>query len=209
MKSPADEEELVAKAVAGDRAALQGLLLMHYETIETTVRARFTKELAAQLEVDDLIQEVLVDVHRGIGSYASREGSSFKAWLRRVAENRIIDTVRRYQRLKRSGRRRRVDVHRPSSEMLDSVLEWIFTDSDPPDRPARHEEARQAIQVCIAGLKPEQRDAVTAHYFEHLDTSEIAERLGRSSGAVRELLRRARENLKSLLGSASAWLSSR
>jgi hypothetical protein len=32
--------------------------------------------------------------------------------------------------------------------------------------------------------------------------------MGRSPGAVRELMRRARENLKNQLGSASAWLSS-
>jgi RNA polymerase sigma factor (sigma-70 family) len=67
----------------------------------------------------------------------------------------------------------------------------------------------RALQVCIAELKPEQREAVVAHYFEQLDTTTIAARMGKSSGAVRELLRRAREKLKSLLGSASAWLSSR
>jgi RNA polymerase sigma factor (sigma-70 family) len=60
----------------------------------------------------------------------------------------------------------------------------------------------------MASLQPDQREALAAHYFEHLDTAEVAERMGRSPGAVRELMRRARENLKNQLGSASAWLSS-
>lgn len=203
------DRDLVARAVAGDRAALQGLLLRHYGDIESTVRSRFSPQLAAHLEVEDLVQEVLVDVHRGIGSYRETEQGSFEAWLRRVTENCIIDTARRYGRLKRSGRRHRPDLSPTPHDTLDSVWEWLCAASDPPDRPARREEARQALQVCIAELKPEQREAVVAHYFEHLDTTEVGERMGRTSGAVRELLRRARENLKTLLGTASAWLSSR
>jgi RNA polymerase sigma-70 factor (ECF subfamily) len=202
--------QLLPRAVAGDRAALQGLLLVHYSEIETAIRRRFSPELAAHVEVEDLIQDALVDVYRGIGSYKETEGGSFVAWLDCIAENCVIDTVRRYRRRKRSGRAKRIDEHRqPSQETLNGIWDWMCEDDNPPDRPARLEEARHAIQVCLAGLQPDQREAVTAHYFGHLDTTEMAERMGRSPGAVRELMRRARENLKNLLGTASAWLSSR
>jgi RNA polymerase sigma-70 factor (ECF subfamily) len=202
--------QLLSDAVAGDRAALQGLLLIHYAEIETAIRRRFSPELAAHVEVEDLIQDVLVGVYRGIGSYQETEGPAFVAWLDRIAENCVIDTVRCYRRVKRRGRVQRVDDHRqPSQETLDGIWDWLCADENPPDRPARLEEARLAIQVCLAGLQPDQREAVTTHYFENLDTTEVAERMGRTPGAVRELMRRARENLKNLLGTASAWLSSR
>jgi RNA polymerase sigma-70 factor (ECF subfamily) len=200
---------LLRSAVAGDQAALQGLLLLHYPEIEAAVRPRFSSELAAHLEIEDLIQDVLVDVYRGIGSYRETESGSFAAWLRRIAENRVVDTVRRYRRHKRGGRPQHMDVHRqPSHDTFSGIWDWLCEDENPPDRPARLDEARHAIQVCLAGLQPDQREAVTTHYFEHLDTTEVAARMGRSPGAVRELMRRARDNMKRLLGTASAWLSS-
>jgi RNA polymerase sigma-70 factor (ECF subfamily) len=201
--------QLLSDARNGDRAALQGLLLIHYEELEKAIRRRFSPELAAHVEVEDLIQDVLVDVHRGIGSYQETENGSFSGWLERIAENRVIDTVRRYRRRKRNSRAQRAGDHRPlSQDSLNEIWDWLCEDENPPDRPVRLDEARQAIQVCMASLQPDQREALVAHYFEHLKTAEVAERMGRSPGAVRELMRRARENLKSLLGSASAWLSS-
>ncbi len=206
---PEKSSRLSRLAVAGDRAALQGLLMLHYDEIEAAVRTRFSPELAARMECEDLIQCALLDVYRRIGSYREVDGASFGAWLQRVCEHRIVDTVRHVRRQKRGGRFEQIDgQRRPTGESVEAIWDWLCADENPPDRPARREEARQAIQVCLAGLQPDQRDAVTAHYFEHCDTAEIAERLGRSPGAVRELMRRARENLKRLLGTASAWLSS-
>ena len=179
--TPNRARQLLPNAVAGDRAALQGLLLIHYSEIEAAIRRRFSPELAAHLEIEDLIQDVLVDVYLGIGSYQETENGSFVGWLHSVAENRVIDTVRRYRRRKRSDRAQRVDDRRqPSQETLNGIWNWLCEDENPPDRPARLDEARQAIQVCLAGLQPDQREAVTTHYFGHLDTAEVAERMGRS-----------------------------
>jgi RNA polymerase sigma factor (sigma-70 family) len=102
-----------------------------------------------------------------------------------------------------------LDVQRFSDESLDSVWEWVFSESNPPDRPARRREEREAVQVCLARLQEDQREAVIAFYFEQRNTHEIAERMNRSPGAVRELLRRARANLAKDLGTASKWLSAR
>ncbi len=70
-------------------------------------------------------------------------------------------------------------------------------------------EAREAVQVCLARLDEDQRQAIVAFYFEHQETDQIANRMNRSPGAVRELLRRARANLAKDLETASKWLSSR
>ena len=116
---------------------------------------------------------------------------------------------RKHGPAKRGGQAVHLDVHRLADESLDNVWEWVFAASNPPDRPVRFEEAREAVQVCLARLAEDQREAVVAHYFEHKDTQEIAECMARSPGAVRELLRRARANLANGLGAASKWLSSR
>jgi RNA polymerase sigma factor (sigma-70 family) len=122
----------------------------------------------------------------------------------------VIDAARRVRRLKRGGQVAQVDLHTFEEDSFDGVWEWVFRDSkNAPDRPVRQREAREAIQVSLARLPEDQRDAVVSFYFGQQDAQEIARRLGRSPGAVRELLRRARANLARELGTASKWLSAR
>jgi RNA polymerase sigma-70 factor, ECF subfamily len=207
-KMPHDEE-LINSAVAGDKIALQSLLLIHYSDIEGTIRHNLGSGLGAKVEVQDLMQEVLVAAYQQIKGFSSSEAGSLLAWLKRIAANRVIDAARKHGRIKRGGKAVQLQIHRLADESLDNVWDWVFADSNPPDRPVRVEEAREAVQVCLARLADEQREAVVAHYFEHKDTQEIAERMARTPGAVRELLRRARANLANDLGAASKWLSSR
>jgi RNA polymerase sigma factor (sigma-70 family) len=204
--------DLIQKASAGDQGALQGLLLAHYDEIEATIRHQFSPELAAHLEIDDLVQEVLVDVHRGISLYQEREHGGFVPWLKRIAENCVIDTVRHYRRQKRGGGRQRVGITAGDpTDSIDSLWEWICADTDAnsPYRILRNKEAREMVQICMAGLNDDQRQAVAAYYFDHMNADQISEKMNRSPAAVIELLRRARTNLGKLLGTASAWLSSR
>jgi RNA polymerase sigma-70 factor (ECF subfamily) len=204
-----EEEELIRGAVAGDKVALQSLLLLFYSDIEVTIRQNLGADLAAKLEAQDLMQEVLVAAYQQIKSFAPSDEGSFRAWLKQIAENRVIDAARKFQRIKRGGQAKELDIHRFATESLDNVWDWVFAESNPPDRPVRRQEAREAVQVCLARLPDDQRQAIIAFYFEQQDTREVARRMDRSPGALRELLRRARANLAKDLGTASKWLSSR
>ena len=182
-----DQYDLIHSAVAGDRVALQSLLLIHYAEIETTVRNSLGTELAAKLEVQDLMQEVLVAAYKEIDRFTPTDTGSFRAWLKRIAENRVIDAARRNKRIKRGGQAQHLDLNRSATESLDNVWDWVFAESNPPDRPLRREEAREAIQVCLARLAEDQRAVVIAFYFDHQETQEIAKKLGRTPGAVPSL----------------------
>ena len=207
-KSAELQRTLVQDAVAGDSLALQQLLLLHYPLIEASVRSQFNEQLARSMEPDDLIQEALIKVHRHIGTYHERDGGSFEAWLGSIAGNCVTDAARRVGRLKRGGKSQRVQS-RPNSadESLDTIWDWICQDSRLPEQSVRRAEAHRAIHICLSELPPAQREAVVAHYFEQLDTNEIAARMDRTPGAVRELLRRGRARLRQLMGTASAWLT--
>jgi RNA polymerase sigma-70 factor (ECF subfamily) len=209
MSEGADEQhKLIGDAVAGDKAAQQRLMLMHYGTVEAAVRSRLGQHVHSTVDVEDVIQETMVKVYRYIGRYQEHEHDGFKAWLRSIATSCVVDAVRRSQRRKRGGEAHRVQICLSTAEeSLDSIWDWVCQDTQLPERTVRREEARHAIQVCLSELPAAQREAVVAHYFQHLNTAEIADRMQRTPGAVRELLRRARENLRELMGSASAWLS--
>jgi RNA polymerase sigma factor (sigma-70 family) len=61
-------------------------------------------------------------------------------------------------------------------------------------------ELAERIAAELAGLPREQRLALEARVFEGLATSAVAERLQRSEEAVRQLLLRARRQLRRALG---------
>ena len=203
------EDELIRNAIDGDKVALQSLLLIHYSDIEATIRQNLGAGLAVKVEIQDLMQDVLTSIYQEISGFSLAEGGSFQAWLKRLATNRVIDAARKLRRIKRGGHVNQLDMQRFATESLDNVWDWVFAESNPPDRPLRREETREALQVCLARLAEDQREVVIAFYFEHQETQEIAKKLGRTPGAVRELLRRARANLAKDLESASKWLSSR
>ncbi len=167
-------------AVAGDKVALQSLLLIHYSEIEATIRQKLGSGLAAKVEVQDLMQEVLTSIYQEIGRFSTTDTASFGAWLNRMATNRVVDAARKLGRAKRGGQAMHLDIQRFSDESLDSVWDWVFSESNPPDRSARRREEREAVQVCLARLQDDQREAVIAFYFEQRNTQEIAQRLNRS-----------------------------
>ncbi len=57
---------------------------------------------------------------------------------------------------------------------------------------------------ALEEIPEEQREALRLRYFEGLSSGEIAERLGKSNGAVRVMLSRSLTKLQDLLGPDSA-----
>ena len=63
------------------------------------------------------------------------------------------------------------------------------------------------MQVAIASLADEQREAIRLHYFERLTLEETATAMRRSTGSVRGLLQRAKQQLRQQMDRSSKWLS--
>jgi DNA-directed RNA polymerase specialized sigma24 family protein len=64
----------------------------------------------------------------------------------------------------------------------------------------RRGERLERLRAAIAHLKPEQRQAIELARLEGLKIQEIAARLGKSPGAVKQLLARALDNLRASFG---------
>jgi RNA polymerase sigma factor (sigma-70 family) len=133
-------------------------------------------------DAQDLVQEVLVRVRRGLETY--RPGS-LEGWLSRITTNAFLDEVRR--------RRRRPTVALP----------------DDPDRVlAGAEDAEAAlaattlpddIQDAIRGLPDDFRAAVVMCDVVGLTYEEIAAELGVPIGTVRSRIHRGRALLRGVL----------
>jgi RNA polymerase sigma-70 factor (ECF subfamily) len=197
-------------AVQGDRAALERLLLDHYAVLVAHLTKRLPPTLRAVTGVDDIIQQAYTQVFTGITSYKQRSGISFQSWLVTIAENRLRDAIRAQKRKKRGGdfaRMRGMDLDEEShaAHLLDAIAGTSHT----PSQSMARREAIQAIQVAVAGLPPEYREAIRLRYFDGYTLEEVAALMQRTTGAVRGLLDRAKKKMRDSLERASRYLSSR
>jgi RNA polymerase sigma-70 factor (ECF subfamily) len=134
-------------------------------------------------DAQDLVQEVLLRVRRGLGTY--RPGS-MEAWLGRITTNAFLDDVRR--------RRRRPSVTVP--DVPESAESGALAADDALAREALPDHVTRALR----GLPEDYRAAVVLCDVVGLHYDEIADELGVPVGTVRSRIHRGRALLKRTLG---------
>lgn len=134
-------------------------------------------------DAQDLVQEVLVRVRKGLRSYTP---GSLEGWLARITTNAFLDEVRR--------RRRRPVEYLPDEP--DRVV--------PPTAGAdiAHEEQNLStdVQAALRELAPEFRSAVVMCDVVGMSYTEIGEALDVPVGTVRSRIHRGRAQLRKILG---------
>jgi RNA polymerase sigma-70 factor (ECF subfamily) len=88
----AEDDALVARLRAGDREALGQLFLRH----ANPVRRLLVSVMGPSDEVEDLVQDVFLGVHRSIAGF--RGTARFSTWLHRIAVNTALSALRRPRR---------------------------------------------------------------------------------------------------------------
>ena len=168
----------MAAAQAGDRRAYERVLADSVALVRAVAR----RQGVAPDQLDDVVQETLLTVHRVRHTYDPAR--SYDAWLAALAARRAIDGLRR------SGRQARREVSDDAAVALHP---------DTRDASAESERAQQArrLRAAIADLPPGQREAVEQLGLQERTLEEAAARTGRSTGALKVNLHRA---LKALRG---------
>lgn len=133
-------------------------------------------------DAQDLVQEVLLRVRRGLESY--RPGS-MEGWLSRIATNAFLDDVRR--------RRRR------PFEVLPDEPERVIPPARSADADFEAEALSEDVQSALRRLPPDYRSAVVLSDVVGLSYQEISEALNVPIGTVRSRLHRGRAMLREAL----------
>lgn len=208
MSSDAADENLVQQAVAGDTAALERLLLSHYDRLAGEVSRKLPDELRGLIAADDVLQEAFVVAFREICGFVSQRPNSFYAWLATIAQHRLFDLVKAQRAAKRGGGRIALGEGAKSPEdSLVGLLEVLNIHEHTPSRSVARHEAVTAVQVGLAGLKEDYREALRLRYLEGLPVADVAARLGRTEHAVHMLCHRGLQQLHAALGRSSQFFS--
>lgn len=174
-KAEAAREEwphLMAQAQAGDSEAYTRLLKALVPVVRTLAR----KQIADDELVEDVIQDVLLTLHRVRHTYDP--ASPFLPWLMAIAHARTVDALRK------RGRHQQREV---ADEML--------PESVAAAQPTLHEEELAAL---LAQLPARQREVIEHFHLREMSLAETATRHNLTVSAVKSLLHRALNNLRRL-----------
>jgi len=184
-------------------------LFAHISSLRRYVQSKIPARFRSLLEADDILQEVWFDAEREWKTLSQLGSERLGAWLFKCADHKVIDAVRMERAVKRGGDRQRVFGQGDGLGAFELLLRDIEGGSSSPSRAFRHEEVRHAVSIALSGLGDDRRTAINMRYVDGLSHAEIAQRMGRSSDAVNSLLYHGLIELRSILGSASRYLSPR
>jgi RNA polymerase sigma-70 factor (ECF subfamily) len=188
----APTESLVAAAQQQDRAAVEQLLVRQLPGLEAFVRLRMGPKLRALLTAPDLVQSVCREVLEDLGEFEFRGEAPFKHWLYVRAENKLREKHRFHGAEKRDvGKQQAL----PEATTAFSAYQTLCT----PSRDAEVRETMRRVEAAFDLLPEDYREAVTLHKLCGLSHAEIAERMQRSEGAVRNLVYRGISRLALLV----------
>jgi len=167
------EERLLVKAAQSDPANFEALYELHFERVYAYVAARVRDRATAE----DVTSEVFHKALANLRNYEWR-GVPFAAWLLRIAANAVIDQANRAAREVSAG---------------DNPLEPTKTE-------VRGVEDRARLFRLVERLPQAQRQVVYQRFVEQRSIREIAERLRKSEGAIKQLQLRALQRLRAQMG---------
>jgi RNA polymerase sigma-70 factor, ECF subfamily len=176
------DERLLIEAAQADPSKFDVLYELHFNRVYLFIINRIHDRAIAE----DLTSEVFHKALANLPNYQWR-GTPFSAWLFRIASNAIAD------HFKRSDRERQSDQLDPPDVRLDL---WS-TDLDSIERHVHF--------VRLVEQLPEiQRQVVCERFIEERSIREIARRLSKSEGAIKQLQFRALQTLRAQIGDRNA-----
>ncbi|MHC4470684.1 MAG: sigma-70 family RNA polymerase sigma factor [Planctomycetota bacterium] len=173
-----DTRSLLDSAMDGSRNARGALMERLRPRLVLWVSARLSPDLRSKVEPEDVAQEVLLSVHKGLDAFQDAGDRAFFGWLFRVAENRIRDLADYFGAQKRQP-----------------VQQFSFSETTPSTVVSRSEELER-VRRAIAALPDDYREVIRLRRLEELEVPEVAERMARSANAVRILYCRALRALR-------------
>lgn len=165
------------RARAGDRAALDELL----SELAPRIR-RFGRHLCGQTDLDDVTQETLLSIVRGLPGWEGR--GSLSSWVFALARSAC-------------ARRRRGKKNAP--HLSEEALEGEIAPAPDPEQQAQQSELGRALDRALARLSDDHREVILLRDVEGFTAPEAAATLGVSIDALKSRLHRARGVLRAEL----------
>lgn len=186
-RAPADHAALVSAAAAGDRGAMERLLMLAQE-----VAYRFSLLVCGHAEdAEDVMQDALLKTYQ----YVNRieDPSAFRTWLYSTVRNACL--MKRRRRVGEPAGFVSVEQGASDADGAGGGVE-LASASTPADERLIEAARHDRLRAALAALPPTYRVIVVMREIEGLSTREVARVTGFSEANVKTRLHRARLMLR-------------
>ena len=182
--SESEVQLLIDRARSGDARAFEDLARRE----ERALYRHALRIVGTTSDAEDIVQDALFSAWRSIASF---QGTSFRAWLFRIATNRALDQLR--------SRKRRPEL--PLDPPDDDEVTWAEPAAPGPDLThlAGDREALAAVETALEALPAEQRAALLLRDVEGFAYEEIAVITSVEIGTVKSRIHRGRLAVRNTL----------
>lgn len=147
-----------------------------YRRHKLTIFTYILKHISSKEDAEDILLDVFITAFESPVIMTLKEHQQF-VWLRRVAQYKSIDYLRRSKR----------QIAIPIELTMDTLYE---DEQYSPEQVTLHQEEIARLQTHIATLSALQQEVIRLRFTHNMRCAEIATRLDKSEGAVRTLLSR-------------------
>jgi len=188
----------LAAARAGDAAARDRLFGACRSFVATAARCHLQRGLQAKVDASDVVQQSLLEAHRGFDRFAGETPAEWLAWLKQIVAHNALDAAKRHRGTAKRDAGREV----PLAVHADTAHGWHEQPVDPASSPSGRVirwEQELLLAAALDALAADHREVLHLRNIERLPFEEVARRMGRSSGACRMLWMRAIAALRAVL----------
>ena len=177
----ANDAELVVAALAGNTQAFD-VLVNRYRRAMLTVAQQIVRN---PTDAEDVVQDALLRAFEALPQLSDL--NRFGAWLHSITRNRAL----RYYR--NSGR------YQPQEDMEPLLNRASDTSAADPANIVEAESVQQSVRDAIQDLQPDYQVVIELYYWAEMPQQRMAEFLSLPLTTVKWRLRKAKEQLKTIL----------
>ncbi len=182
-----EQTQQVLRAIAGDQAAFEALLMQFKPKLRAVIR----RMVGHPDDTDDLVQESVIRAWESIATF--RGDSTFGTWLCAIGIRQAIDHLRQ-QKTWRAQAQVAYSNECFKDEQLQSEVIAVFSD------PAFAYEAKEHVAYCFTcvgrSLPPEQQAVLVMREVLGMTSREAASALGVTDSVMRHHLSEARREME-------------
>lgn len=199
-------QQLVLRIHGGDREAFDLLFMRYHPRIKLLVRLQMMDKLRAQIEAEDVVQEIYMEVFRNFHKFEYTDPDSFFKWVSTVISWKIKDFDKYFFKTAKRQPADTLSLQQSVGGGDTTAVDFggaLSAGCSTPSQIVMEQEGYQMLEKAMRRLPENYRTVIMFRQILKLSSAETAERMDMQPNSVNVLFHRAQKRLHEVLGGMS------
>ncbi|TWT90123.1 ECF RNA polymerase sigma-E factor [Pseudobythopirellula maris] len=172
---------------------------LYSQYLKLVVSSQLDDKLRKRVSASDVVQETFYEAHRDFAAFRGESPEELLGWMRRILVNNLLRAVEQNVYAAKRDVRREVSLDHVRRGVERSTIRFSALAAGreaSPSTDMQRQESEAALAASLAELPDDYQEVIRLRHLEGLPFAEVAERMDRTSGAVRMLWLRAIKQLR-------------